>query len=443
MELKRIFGTLFFPETDEKLEHVWLNISDDRIHIEIPYTEYGEGHWPVLYGEFNGLDSVTFVNCTIGGGNSGAGGSFRNLNISYVIQGFVAKKIDDVKFKSIILRSPALKNWIIQPNFIKVSRSENKTITLPKWETIISTKHNGFRLEISIGYPFTQGSYNLIADKECSIQITFDKLESMDRIYETIRLLQKLVLFLTYKNPEFDLYVVSDGSRMSYELIKKKEPLRDGRFTQQVTIHYSDVKDQLDQIVKKWFENKKFHPIMDLVLQKCYNPEMSIPAYFLNVCVALESFHRRFGKGNNKKVKSANPENKLKIQKLIEASHDTDLLTWFNEKATEWEKPELKLRLREFEETIAIIFKNFTNYSVEEIITKTVQSRNDLAHEGESLKRFKSLFELFIVTKGLEYAVRLELMSYLGVDIKGTQDSFLIKGQKTLDILIRLNKRYL
>lgn len=186
-------------------------------------------------------------------------------------------------------------------------------------------------------------------------------------------------------------------------MIKKVEHLNESQFTQPISIYYNDVQDKLPEIVSKWFTETKVQPVLDLVLQKCYNPQMSIPAYFLNVCVAIETFHRRFNQNQTKNTT-------------------------------------LRDRLSEFKPTLEVIFANFKNYTIDDLIKGIKDTRNDLAHDGEALKRFKNLTELFIVTKGVEFTIRLELMKYLGIDINQGYDPFLTKGQQTLDLLIRLNK---
>lgn len=138
MESSRIFGTIIFPENGEKLENVWLNLAESAIYLEIPYSFYGDANWPVLQGQFNGMHVITLVHCRTGGGGDGMGGSYRRVNVSYIIEDFAAKSMADLKFKEIVLRSPALRDWIVTLNSIK--HSDTRAFSLPEPELIISVK---------------------------------------------------------------------------------------------------------------------------------------------------------------------------------------------------------------------------------------------------------------------------------------------------------------
>ena len=84
---RRLFGRIFKPDIpSEVVEGVWLNIKDDSIFLESPLNNIVYDAWPIIHGEFNGMDKVTLVNASMGGGSSGSGGTWRRIFISYLIK---------------------------------------------------------------------------------------------------------------------------------------------------------------------------------------------------------------------------------------------------------------------------------------------------------------------------------------------------------------------
>ncbi len=433
IESKRYFGRIFFPDKpDVKISGAWLTIAEKSISIEAPINTHKNDDWPIVLGEFNGLDKVTLLNCRSGGGSSGAGGTYGIIKARFILAGIHIHTNDELKFNRATLFSSALENWIRENEWID-EEGESKYV-IPKPKEIVNTNIESFSIVINTGHSIRQG-VELHAHKVCTVQFISEIPTHFNDLLESIRHLKKLILFLTNKNPEFESAYFFIGD-YQVELLNTSSPLEDKKFTQFIRIEYSEVKSYLTQLIQNWFTQKRLYPVVDLVLEKCFNTQMSSEGFFLNVCVAMESFHRRFGKENVKKIKLDEPQNKQAIIELLK--DNCELLKWFKDKSTEWEKPSLKERLFEFKGTVKYVIGTVFPFDIEEFIKRTVQTRNDMAHEGEHGKRFSDI-ELFLASKVIEYTLRLEILKLFGVNVNSTSRSLMDEAKNNIETLARLN----
>lgn len=433
-EQNKIFGTIYLPDKpNDKIVGVWLTITSNSILIETPHDTLRNENWPILLGEFNGIDQITFVNCYSGGGSSGAGGTFKRIYVSYLIEGTHISESNELKFNKIIMNSPALNNWITDKSGIK--DLEDGKYQIPEKKEILNVDIDNVNISIYLSHSITSSYKELQVSQECRIMIKSDDLVILESFSKIMGHLKKLILFLTNKNPEFEKYsLYKDGEE--YGLINTNDSLKEDRFTQNIHISYLEIKSSLKAIVSFWFKHEKLYPVIDLVLEKCYNTQMSPQGFFLNICVAVETFHRTYGLNNKKEIEISSPQNKQEIISLI--SNNEPLLSWFKEKSKEWEKPTLLERLNDFKETIGYIMGSSFAFDADELINRTKQTRNDMAHTGEYKKRFNRI-ELLLVAKVIEFTIKLEILKLIGVNIEKRPASLLENAKQNISILAKLN----
>ena len=295
MKSERIFGKIFLPESpDIQTNSVWLNISATSIYIEVPIDTFTNKNWHIILGEFNGIDKITFVNCHSGGGSEGAGGTYQRMIITYLIKGIHAFSQNDLSFKKIVLTSPVLTKWIIE-NDGGIEDLNSNSFKIPEEKEILKVKIENISIVIRIGHSKLYSYDTLQVNKVCSISLESSSIVDISIFSTMMTHLKKLFLFITHKNPEFNEYLLYNNTNRSYQLINTNKSLRDDRFTQGIDVSYFDIKNTFAEIIKKWFELKKLHSIIDLTLEKCYNTEMSMQGFFLNICMSIEIFQNNFG----------------------------------------------------------------------------------------------------------------------------------------------------
>ena len=188
MNETRIFGRIFLPDKpNEVINGVWLNINQGSIYLETSHNTLSNQEWKIIHGEFNGLDKVTFVNSYAGAGSSGSGGTWRKIHVSYLLKNCHIKSYSELLFREISLISPAISNWINEPDGI--SRIDGYTYKIPEDENIFETLICGVKISLIITCSHEFSSNSLKVERKCLFRIValellhlFDFSELMSKI---------------------------------------------------------------------------------------------------------------------------------------------------------------------------------------------------------------------------------------------------------------------
>lgn len=432
MELSRIFGRIYIPELENNwIEGVWLCRDEKSIYLEVPSIYFHNKNWEIILGEFNGIDRITFLNCFSGGSSGGAGGRIQRINVSYLIEGIHVKSSSELNFSKISFKSESLNNWIIEKKGIDEINSN--LFQIPKSKEILNVKIDDFVIKINIFYSISYSYENLLANKECEISIEWEKEISISKIFEKVNHLKKLILFLTHKKSEFKNYFISKKDNEYFELKKPIRHINDNRFSKSINISYEDIDNSFSNIIKQWFEKEKLFPIVDLVLEKCFNSEMSVNGQFLNLCSALEIFQRNFGE----EIKDNKNNYKEKVLQLIE-NEDENFKMWFIEKSQHWNNPTLKERIIQYKDELSKLINEVFYMPVDEFVKITINTRNDIVHKSN-----KKIFEgvdLFLASLILEYLLKLLILKQFGIDVNRAPFPLFENAKKNLDSLAQLNR---
>lgn len=434
MDKERVFGQVFFPDTPDQIQKgIWLNITSDSIYLEVPLNSFGDQYWEVILGEFNGMDKVTFVNSRTGGGSSGAGGSWRKIHVSYLIKGVHFKSKKELEFTSLTLISPALTNWVIEKEGIE--RIKEGSFTAPDDKEIFSVSLENFEVSTILRYNRSFSQDELSIFKEVLLFIKSDSAVDIDEYSNLMRKIKRWILFVTNKDPEFSKYYLVSDRSSDLELINTLDNLKENRFTQNISFSYRKLRDSIETVFKNWIENEKLETIIDLLQEKQYNTDMSFQSYFLNMCVAIESFHSIFGdESSNQKI----ADRKNDRQKIADYIGDADLKSRFLNESQNWDKSRYRERLRTFKPTFETIMGTSFSFKPKELINKIVNTRNALAHTG-TYREYLSHIELLLIGKVLEFTIKHEILNLL--DFKSENESDVLEEAAThVKVLANLNK---
>ncbi len=430
LNTERKYGFIIFPETEERIDNVWLNITDEEIFLEVPYSLHGNPNWSIILGVFNGLENATFIDVFASGGGNGGGGSFRKFVISWMIKHCHFNTLEQIKFDFLSLRESAFKDWNNEKFFLE---EDNFTYSLPDPITPIKFDLPLFSFTWELGHTINFNFKNLEIHGTSSIITKFKELKNWDYIIDYILKLKKLLLFLTNKDPKFTDIILND----SVELIYRAPKLFSSRFPSAIKLNYQETKPHLSEIVKKWFNFKKLEPITDLVLEKHFQKDLPTHRHFFNLAVGLEAFHENFILKNVPLQNNELKENREQILKAIESNEE--LYLFFNNKSSEWGKPTLKDRLFHLEEIISQISSYIFEYDTIELITKIKQTRDEIAHAGVYDKRFKENIELMIVTKIIEFVLRIKIYTLFELELKTNRTDMITEANQLVKQLARLN----
>ena len=434
MQNQRLFGQIFTPDNPEnKITGVWLNIENNTIFIEAPFNAFGDKNWKILLGEFNGLDKVTFLNIRTGGGSSGYGGSWRKLYVSTIIKGKHFHSEKELAFKKITLTSPAMAKWIRLCGGIKLI--EPDLYQIPHNKEIFSINFEDINISASIGHMREFSSSNLNIEKNCYWVIESKNSKDLFSFSEIMRKIKKWILFVTNKNPEFSDYSVTDENDDHFELVNTLRDLNDSRFTQNLALNFQDVKSSIENMLYSWLEKEKLESIVELIQEKEYNTELSFQSYFLNMCVAIESLDFIFGVETiNPKIESRT-QDRQKISFLIK---DEQLRENYEKESMGWLRSTYRERLKKYKNVFKSIMGNTFKRSPSDFLSKIVNTRNSLAHNG-TYKEHLTHVELLLFGKVIEFVIKHEILKLLNYEIS-SNEKILLESKRHVEILARLNE---
>ena len=394
------FGKIIFPSTNQQIENCWLRLEGDKPYLEVPYDSFDIDNWDIIVGTFNGLDEVTFYKCDLGGGKEGRGGSFKRINFSFMFENKIFKEKSDILFTKVSLDSKALDQWVVNKfrlSYFETNQEEN-SLSIPKRKVIHKTNTKFVTISIIQGFDKSIGSYDADFQRKTLIEITFKQDLHFDEINKYLVRLKRLILFLTHDSPKIVDYSFVQANGSSARL-KERSRFNDvSGFSEGIELNYLDIKPHLETIIKNWIEKEKLVQVIELIQEKYMNTSLSFQNYFLNCCVALESFH----------------------SKLIH------------------KKSTLRERVTFFEHSIAGIKDDFTTISSKDFISKVVNTRNKIAHEGEYLE-YLTEFELLLYGKVLEFVVKIEILKILGIEDKKLLEKFQTDAKNRVRILAEMN----
>ena len=194
-DVKRYYGKISFPQTGKVQEGVWLNISNSKIFIESPASNFAGQNWEILHGSFNGIDKVTFVDCYSSGAGMGAGGFNWRIFPSYIIKNAHFKSLNELNFNKIILTSPALTKWMKVQEGIDTKDQINYKI--PQRTELFISQTKDFQLTFNTGFTGYISYDEMNISRNNSIHCLSEKSVNITKMLEFIRHLKKAVLFLS------------------------------------------------------------------------------------------------------------------------------------------------------------------------------------------------------------------------------------------------------
>jgi hypothetical protein len=431
--INKYYGKLIFPESGEEITDIWLFETTDQIYCEIPMSLHGSKSWDIVHGVFNGKGAVSLVNVFASGGSSGDGGSYRKLDVSTLVWGVLLESVESKALNKLVLYSDALKKWITESYHVDVDY-QNHQFKIPEEKEIVSFTSDKFELKVYLNYGYNVSQKNVIIDQNSYVVVDFKEDLSVSDVRVFVYNLEKIILFLTWDNPKFRSISLNGGyftmQWINKDLDKVKFPIRP-------RLKYSEIKDSFSEIISKWFNTPRIEPIIDLFQEKCFDNQLSPDRSFMNSCVALESFHKKF---INDSVEISDPtpiQNREKIKELIK--EDSELLKWFRSKTNFWKNPELYDRLLELKPLYEKIIGDVFRAEPDLILRKIKKTRDKLAHEGMYYTEFEKNAESIIAERSIHFLLGLLIMKEFGINIYSDRENKIAEANTMLRNIARMN----
>lgn len=404
---KTICGNLvYIPNKGANLTLIG-SFRDDNDYFKLMAQELSFKCYEIILGLDEEGNEITLLNCTEKphGFRFNKGRVIINqpFSIEYIFKGHHFRRIEDITFNTVFINYSYLDEWVnkqISPKLL--INKEDKTnykfpLDIKKPESITLVKNDYY--EIFVDYDF---SHPLSALKEFIIKqkayLVYKYLKNERPWYDFVEIINSMQDFFTIATietvyplnihgrtenyisitsdgkktiqPEIDIIICYSKIPTSFEDIKSYDML----------FSYNDVSDKIKIIIPSWLEkyqDSKF--IYDNYFGPIYQDIKILGDHFLNLVIALESYHRKNMRNYNMDPEKLN-ERIIEIKKAIPKYED-----WLEYKLR-YNEPNLEKRLQDIMKGYLDIFggKNTVNGFIREVVdirNKSIIHKNE---ESES-----------------------------------------------------------
>ncbi len=442
MDSFNAFGRVFYPDPDKDvILGANLYSNDGGIFIEFDHPRFQIPNKPsIILGEFTGYGPITCFENEIYAFESGQGGNRCRYKVSYLFTGMLFSLEENIRFNIAIFHVDTMIEWFniktIKTEFLstKIEFGPDQTIELDI---------NGFeKAYFKFTYSYNSKRFSVSANEQVTLTLTTLLDKNLDHFNNTVIKLKKLFSFLSNVNFQIDdISLYSKPFNVSPELPPDtllKVKLFDQRKTispcptsEFLRIKYIDIKENFPTLVSKWLSVSEDNIVIDLLMEKAYNHELSAKTYFLNVCFALEVYHnnyisnQRLSKEEFKRIK----------EYLNQTLKDPEVIKWVDNKIKLGNQPSFRDRLSHFKIELSEIYDSDS----EILLKKIIYTRNSLVHPSIKSKYIvKDDFDLHLISITLETVIKGAILKDLGIEPENILKIF-VEAKNHIDVLRRRN----
>jgi hypothetical protein len=417
------FGKVFFPDNNIVIQGAKLHSIEKGIFLEFDSPlPNSHRNIEIILGSFNGIGLATCLNNIYYGSQIGGGGNLCKYKVTDLLSGVHFSTIDEIVFNKAIFYLNSLIDWFDKKN-IKQTFTPNKTIEYGTFQKI-ELGITGFdKSSFNFGYSYQMTQHSVSVSDTATFYLETIVPKSLKSYYNVVNKLKKLFSFLTDSQFEIDDITLYNNN-IKYEfggkltetlsdikLYNQKGSIAPCPTSQFLNIKYIDIEDKFRELIKNWLSISEDNFVIDLLLEKAFNPDLSIKTYFLNVCFAIEVYH----KNNISNQKLTTVEFKRIKDYLEDSIKDPLVKEWINNKLGFGNHPSFRDRLTYFKDEIESVYSS----DIETLINKIINTRNSLVH-STAKKQFivKDDFELYIISIILETIIKGFILRDMGIDDK-------------------------
>ena len=350
--------------------------------------------------------------------------------VLYVLSGAHFERDEDFVFHSVRGRLRNLETWISKYGFSVVetdftTKTTKVEYTLPNSvEFSIRPTVKG-KLNFTSSVPSSPYTNSVTIEQKAEVIIEHEKAISFEGILDDFFHFQNFLTLGTFE-ASHPLVIRLSNRDLQEELNEEiSQPVLVQVFFQysiavrparnrihwEFLFHYHDIADTFGTIVQGWYMNHTtLRPVTDLLFDSFYKSGTFTENMFLNICQALETFHRRFRK-NEVRPKGDHERMIGEIVETTSAEHKD----WLKGRLHFSNEPTLHARLDE-------LIEELSNNTVKKIITdkeafikEVKNSRNYYTHYDKSTERkAKKGAELFTLTEKLKVVLVCAVLKQTG-----------------------------
>jgi len=398
---EKYYGEVWLPNEEGKTFCV-LNFKEDEIFLETNLISSKKEYIrqikeQFIYGLFNGIGHLTFLNNQVVKSSSGVV-ELKIYKPQYTFYGNHFINVENLAAKEFKVDNSAIVQWNNKLHWYdpeKNSMERNGEI----YQEVFIPSHN-LNLEINKGISTTSNTERLLIYNSGHVNLSFSKELSIKEGIESYRIFQKFLLFITGNSKQFESVrykCMGCGEWMSLYFIDSLHKKKSGNF---IYIEYEEVSKNLTEILQIWYSSIKIQFCVDIIIENLLAEKISHSRRFTNSISAFEAYCKRFGE---------QPKNPT-LEKFLLAQ--TELIS-------------------QITKIDSVLIKSFCK--------KIVRTRKDFVHGNEKDNKVFSEFELFYISMLLDYVVAINILKILEVP-KGVIEKTILRAEANYSGIQSLNK---
>ncbi len=404
MEFKedKYFGEVWFKEQPEAKEFCILEVSDNEIYIHTNLVCTKSSYKvDIIYGIFNGLGSLTFVNCSIEKSEIG-NIEYKKYNPDYVFAS-AYEQIDPIglRLNTVEIENNTINNLI--RSFHIVDPLVNK-IEIESIKTHEVKINDDLNIAFYKNYGISTSKFGVNINNKGIIKFNFSNEKSVLESIEVYKKFQKFCViyfsgiekFNSFKS--FCLNCSKSYNVLFYDNLAythHQSIFNDNLFKDEISFY---------EIIKNWYNNEDITYCFDIIIENYLSKKVSNARRFTNSLASFEAFYKLFSMNRHS---------------------------------------DLDKRIIEFENSFLKIDENI--YNIIEFAKKIVRIRDYYVHGNRKQNIIHDNFDLLHFSLLFDFVVIRELSKELGfnqdyIEIIEDKGASIFKYQMPINRMLNSNK---
>lgn len=370
----KYYGEIWLPENESEKYFCVLELLEGKVILETNLSsEHSEYKKELIFGVFNGLGYLTFINNTVYHRTLGVI-NFRKYKPKYVIvsSDYLIDQYE-LKINEFKIDNPIFNEWIRSLHWFDVEKDKLEKVKDISHKVVINEKFLDINILKTTHYESNLDSLNIINIGYVSFNTTLEL--SLLEVIEIYKTFQKFLLFFYGKSKHFKSFEIKLLDCDDWVSLYYNDGLVNEKHSSFITFNYADLKNDLSIILKEWYLNENVQFCSDIVLENLLTVKVSHSRRFTNSLASFEALNKRLG------VKHKNT-------------------------TTEKYLIDFKDRIIEITNIEDALFKTF--------VKKIIKTRDYYVHGNEKQLDIFSKFELLYISFLIDFIVGIELAKQLG-----------------------------
>jgi len=253
----------------------------------------------VIYGVFNGLGFVTFVNNKIMQGSSGITEA-RIYLPKYIFSSShhnISPK--DLKIKEFNIDNKAIVKWAGKMHYYDTIREE--LIIEPDIKIEVPILHESIRLSFIRSIAHSTNQEFVKVENIGYVKFHSEKEVAFLEAIELYNVFQKLLLIFHGTSIQFNTFNFKCLGCNEWASAYFESDFNKEKYSSFVNIQYDFINDEFEKILREWYDNDDIQFCANIIVENLMS-KVSHSRRFTNSIAAFEAFYKRFGKGKHKKL---------------------------------------------------------------------------------------------------------------------------------------------